>query len=136
MLVAFQGHTFLHEGRWFIWDTGMELFRPIDNFAWDGSAWVIDDHIYRKDPLEKSYGFGSVEMLLKCVRLGEIYGQKINTAPAASYLAIGSPVWFRDRPINFTHKASRDVSSWKRLIKGHARTCKKRSSNKFTKRNL
>jgi len=136
MLVKFQGHTFLHAGRWFIWDTGMDIFRPIDNFAWDGKAWVIDDRAYRKDPTEKTYGFGSVDTLLACVRLGETYGEKVDSAPTASYLAIGKPVWFRDRPVNFTHKAPRDVGSWKRLVKGRARTCKKRSSNKFTKRNL
>lgn len=136
MLVKFQGYTFLHTGRWFIWDTGMDIFRPIDRFAWDGKTWVIDDRAYHKDPMDKTYGFGSVEMLVQCVRLGETYGEKVETAPTASYLAIGSPVWFRDRPVTFTHKASRDVGSWKRLVKGHARTCKRRSSNKFTKRNL
>lgn len=114
----------------------MDIFRPIDTFAWDGKSWVIDDRVYRKDPLEKTYGFGTIEMLLRCVKLGETYGQKIDTAPTASYLAIGTPVWFRDRAVTFTHKAPQDVSSWKRLIKGRARTCKKRSSNKFTKRNL
>ena len=136
MLVTFQGHTFLHEGRWFIWDTGMDLFRPIDNFAWDGNSWVVDDRSYRKDPLEKTYGFGSVETLVRCVKLGETYGDKIESAPVSSYLAIGTPEWFRDRPVTFTHKAPRDVGSWKRLVKGRARTCKKRSSNKFTKRTL
>jgi len=136
MLVTFQGHTFLHEGRWYLWDTGMELFRPIDNFAWDGTAWVIDDKLYRQDPMQKTYGFGSVDMLVNCVRLGEKYGQTIASAPTASYLAIGKPEWFRDRPVTFTHKAPRDVASWKRMVRGRARTCKKRSSNKFTKRNL
>ena len=136
MLVTFQGHTFLHEGRWFIWDTGMDIFRPIDNFAWNGTTWVVDDHAYRIDPLDKTYGFGSVEMLVKCVALGATYGQKIENAPVASYLAIGHPVWFRDRPVTFAHKAPRDVPSWKRLVQGRARTCKRRSSNKFTKRNL
>jgi len=114
----------------------MDIFRPIDNFAWDGKVWLLDDRAYRTDPTEKTYGFGSTEMLVKCVGFGETYGEKVESAPTASYLAIGKPVWFRDRPINFTHSAPRDVASWKRMVNGRARTCKKRSSNKFTRRNL
>jgi len=136
MLVTFQGYTFLNEGRWFVWDTGMDIFRPIDNFAWDGYSWILDDRAYRQDPSDKAYGFGSAEMLAKCVYLGEKYGEHIESAPTASYLALGSPVWFRDRPVALTHSAPRDPASWKRLVKGRARTCKRRSSNKFTKRNL
>jgi hypothetical protein len=136
MLAKFQEHVFLHEGRWYVWDTALFMFRPIDGFAWNGFTWKLDDRAYCKDPLEKTYCFGSAEMLQTCVDLGKKYEDKIEHAPTASYLTLGNPQWFRDRPVSFTHAAPRDVASWKRLVKGRARTCKRRSSNKFTKRNL
>jgi hypothetical protein len=136
MLTKFQDRVFLKEDRWYIWDTSLGLFRPIDNFAWNGTAWVVDDIAYRRDPMEKTYCFGSPEMLANCVALSKKYESKIDNVPTASYLGLGTPVWFRDRPVNFTHSASRDMASWKRVVKGHARTCKRRSTNKFTKRTL
>lgn len=119
-----------------MWDSAIGLFRPIDGFAWNGTDWVLDDIAYRRDPLEKTYCFGSAEVLATCVALSKKYESAIETAPTASYVSIGNPTWFRDRPVNFTHTAVRDVASWKRLVKGRARTCKQRSANKFTKRNL
>jgi hypothetical protein len=133
MLVRFQDRIFLQQGRWYLWDSAIGLFRPIDGFAWNGTSWVIDDHKYRTDPLEKIYGFGTAEILAKCIELSKKFE---DTAPTVSYLAIGSPQWFRDRPVNFTHSASRDLGSWKRMTQGRSRTCKRRSTNKFTKRNL
>jgi hypothetical protein len=136
MLVRFQDRVFLKEDRWYMWDSALGLFRPIDNYAWDGTTWSIDDQAYRQDPLEKSYCFGSTEMLARCVELSKLYEPRVETAPLASYISIGTPQWFRDRPVNFTHAAPRDVLSWKRLVRGRARTCKRRSTNKFTKRTL
>ena len=136
MLVRFQERIFLQEGQWYLWDSAIGLFRPIDGFAWNGSSWITDDQKYRTDPLEKTYGFGSSETLAKCIELSKKFEDTIQSAPTASYLAIGNPQWFRDRPVNFTHSAPRDVSSWKRMTQGRARTCKRRSTNKFTKRNL
>jgi len=136
MLVRYQDRVFLQEGRWFFWDSALSLFRPIDGFAWDGTAWLLDDQAYRTDPLEKTYCFGSTEMLAKCVELSKKYKPFIETAPVASYISIGSPTWFRDRLVNFTHAAPRDIASWKRLVNGRARTCKRRSVNKFTKRTI
>jgi hypothetical protein len=136
MLVRYQDHVFLHEGRWFVWDSSLGLFRPIDNFAWDGTAWVLDDRAYRRDPLDKAYGFGSAEMLATCMALSKKHEAAVETAPIASYISIGDPKWFRDRLVNFTHAAPHDVVSWKRMANGHARTCKRRLANRFTKRNL
>ena len=136
MLVRFQDRIFLQQGRWYLWDSAIGLFRPIDGFAWNGSGWTVDDHKYRTDPLEKTYGFGTAELLAKCIELSKIYEARIQSAPTACYLSIGTPQWFRDRPVNFTHSALRDVASWKRMTQGRARTCKRRSTNKFTKRTL
>ena len=137
MLVRYQDRVFLQEGKyWFLWDTALSIFRPIDGFGWDGTHWVVDDRAYCKDPLVKTYCFGSKEMGEYCVKLTKKYVDRIETAPTATYIAIGNPTWFRDRPVNFTHAASRDVASWKRLVNGRARTCKRRSTNKFTKRTI
>ena len=122
--------------RWYIWDSGLGYFRPIDGYAWNGNVWIVDDLAYRTDPLEKTYCFGSAEMLVLCAELTKQYEPAIERAPTASWLSIGRPTWFRDRLVNFTHDAPRDVASWKRLVNGHARTCKRRSANKFTRRNL
>lgn len=135
MLVRYQDRVFLQDGRqWYLWDSALDMFRPIDGFAWNGDAWVVDDRAYCMDPLSKTYCVGS--MGAQCAELTKKYGDKVEAAPTASYISIGVPVWFRDRPVNFTHAASRDASSWKKLVNGHARTCKRRSANKFTKRNL
>ena len=136
MLAKFQDRIFLKNDRWYIWDSSLGLFRPIDNFSWNGSTWVVDDVAYRKDPMEKTYCFGSAEMLLKCMQLSKKYEPILETVKTATYLDIGSPKWFRDRPVNFTHAAPQDVASWKQLVKGRARTCKRRSTNKFTKRTI
>ena len=136
MLVRYQDRVFLQEGRWFMWDSGLDLFRPVDSFAWNGSTWEVDDRAYRMDPTDKTYCFGSAEMVATCRELSKVHRSAISTAPTASYISIGTPVWFRDRLVNFTHSAPRDVPSWKRLVNGHARTCKRRSSKKFTKRTL
>jgi len=136
MLVHFQDETFLMVSRWYIWDSGLGFFRPIDGYSWNGNVWIVDDLAYRTDPLEKTYCFGSVEMLATCAELTKQYESAIECAPTASWLSIGRPTWFRDRLVNFSHDAPRDVASWKRLVNGHARTCKRRLSNKFTRRNL
>jgi hypothetical protein len=135
MLVRYQDRVFLQDGgQWYLWDSALSMFRPIDGFAWSGTAWVVDDRAYCKDPLSKTYCFGS--MGARCTELTAMYADRIETVPTASYLSIGTPVWFRDRLVNFTHAASHDVPSWKKLVNGRARTCKRRSANKFTKRNL
>lgn len=119
-----------------MWDSSLDLFRPIDGFAWNGTQWEIEDTVYRKDPFDKTYSFGSAELLAHCIQLSKTYAGKIETAPTASYLAIGTPIWFRDRPVTFTSCSPRDLASWKRCVNGHARTCKQRSNKRFTKRNL
>ena len=136
MLVRFHNRVFLQEGQWFLWDTSLGLFRPIDNYAWDGTKYVVDDIAYRKDPLAKTYCFGSTEMLAKCVELSKKYESKIETAPVPTFLSLGTLEWFRDRPVNFTHAAPKDAGSWKRLVNGNRRTCKRRSSKRFTKRTI
>jgi hypothetical protein len=136
MLVRFNDRVFLQEGQWFLWDTSLGLFRPIDNYAWDGTKYVVDDIAYRKDPLLKTYCFGSGRMLAKCVKLSKKYESEIDKAPVPTFLSIGTPEWFRDRPVNFTHAATKDAASWKRLVNGNRRTCKQRSSKRFTKRTI
>lgn len=136
MLIRFNDRIFLHETQWFIWESCLGLFRPIDGYAWDGTAYRVLDTAYCTDPLSKTYCFGTAELLAKCVELSKKYEPSFPTVPTASYLDIGTPTWFRDRPMTFTPCASRDALSWKRCVNGHARTCKQRSKKRFTKRNL
>jgi hypothetical protein len=136
MLTRFNDRVFLQEGRWFLWDPTLGLFRPIDNYAWNGTKYEVDDHVYCTDPLSKTYCFGSAEMLSHCIALTKKHEDRIPDVPTASYLAIGDFTWFRDRPVSFIGCSPRDVASWKRLVNGHARTCKRRSNKRFTKRNL
>jgi len=137
MLTRFNHRVFLQEGRWFIWDPSLGLFRPIDNYAWNGTKYEVDDRAYCTDPLSKTYCFGSAEMLARCVELSKKYEDQIYKVSTASYLAIGNFTWFRDRPVTFTKCAPRDVASWKRLVDGRwPRTCKRRSIKRFTKRNI
>jgi len=139
MLVRFEDRIFLHETSWYVWDTAIGMFRPIHGFAWDGYQMVINDECYTADPMDDTYGFGSPEMYKTCMELTNTYEDKIPKAPTASFLDLGELVWFRDRPVSFTSCAPRDITSWKRLVKGRPRTCRRRNSyakNKFTKRNL
>ena len=139
MLVRFADQVFLHNTSWFIWDTAIGMFRPIHGFAWDGYQMIVNDACYTADPMDETYGFGSVEMYKTCMDLTNLYEDKIPSAPTASFLDLGDLVWFRDRPVSFTSCAPRDLASWKRLVNGRPRTCRHRDShakNKFTKRNL
>ena len=136
MLTRFHDRVFLQEGRWFLWDPSLGTFRPIDGYAWNGTQHVVLDQAYCSDPMSKLYCFGTPELLAKCVEMTKKYESKIANVPSALYLAIGDFVWFRDRPVTFTSCAPRDLASWKRLVNGHARTCKRRSNKRFTKRNL
>lgn len=134
MLARFNDRIFLQDGRWFLWDSMLDLFRPIDGYAWNGTRYDLDDRAYRTDPMSKTYCFGTVEMLAHCVELTKKYKHK--TVHSVSFLTIGDPVWFRDRPVSFTPCATKDIASWKRLVNGRARTCRQRSNKRFTKRNL
>jgi hypothetical protein len=135
MLTRFNDRVFLQEGGWFVWDSSLGLFRPIDGFGWNGESYEVDDKAYRTDPLDKTFCFGSVETLAICVELTKKYESRVSTVPEAKFFAIGTPVWFRDRPVSFTPCAPQDLQSWKRLTKGNTRTCKRRSKIRFTKRN-
>jgi hypothetical protein len=136
MLVRFYERVFLNEGRWYVWDTAIGMFRPIDSFDWDGYQMVVNDKAYTTDPMDDTYGFGSVEMYKTCMDLTNTYEEKIPGIPTASFINAGALTWFRDRPVSFTECAPRDVPSWKRLVNGRARTCRVHVKNKFTKRNL
>ena len=143
MLVRFADRIFLtNNSETFVWDTAIGMFRPIRGFAWDGYQMILNDDCYTADPMSETYGFGSPEMYKKCMDLTNAYEEKTTAptaVPTASFLEVGNPVWFRDRPVSFTPCAPKDVQSWKRLVAGRPRTCRRRPSNKknkFTKRNL
>jgi hypothetical protein len=142
MLVRFADHIFLTQNtQTFVWDTAIGMFRPIHTVGWDGYRMNINDDCYTADPMSETYGFGTPEMYKVCMNLTNMYESKVNSpsgVPTSSFLNVGEVVWFRDRPIAFTPCAPKDIQSWKRLVAGHPRTCRRRpaNKNKFTKRNL
>jgi hypothetical protein len=133
MLYEFQDKTFLeYKQLWFVWEAAWEAFRPIQSVLWDGYRFQIEDGVYCQDPTNDVYGYGSTEMAQLCELLKDKYD---DTAIKVSTLPIGTE-WFRDRFVELGPCASRDVSSWKRMVQKQPRTCRKAPrGKKLTRRN-
>jgi hypothetical protein len=130
--MEFQGRKYYrYKKYWFVWEPAWDSFRPIDGVVWNGTSYVIDDSSYCQDPMSEYYGYGSPQMKQVCELLNptefkRVYG--IDT---------GNGEWFRDRFVPMTHYAPRDKQSWKRMIQGKHRTCRKAPrGKKLTRRNL
>jgi hypothetical protein len=126
-------HTFLdYKGYWFVWEPSWDKWRPIDGYRWNGTSFVLDDGPYCTDPLDPTYGFGSAPMMRIC----ELLECKRSDAVSVETPAIGETTWFRDRFVSLTPCAPTDLASWKRLVKGKPRTCRRPPpGKKLTKRN-
>ena len=119
-----------YKGWWFLWEPAWDSFRPIDNIQWNGSKFVIDDKLYCSDPTDPLYGYKTSSMKQVCELLTE---QRKETPVQA--LPLKNPEWFFDRRVSLTACAPRDIASWKRMVKGKHRTCRKApKGNKFTRR--
>lgn len=134
-VTEFGDHTFLeYKTYWFVWEPSWDMWRPIDGVRWTGTQFVIQDGRYCSDPLDPYYGFGSAQMKRVCelLEFKKSDGQPIELDSPA----IGETTWFRDRFVAFTECAPRDLASWKRLVKGKPRTCRRPPpGKKLTKRN-
>ena len=140
MLIRSQDKVFLNIGssKWFVWEPSWDRYRPIDGMKWDGTRFILDDAAYCTDPSSDLYGYGgNAELSDFCSTLGERY-DATKAVPVSGSIAIGSSLeWFRDRPMALTLCAPRDAASWKRMLCGsRARTCKRKTRTRFTKRNL
>jgi hypothetical protein len=134
MLVRFQDKVFLFKkSKWFMWESAWDCFRPVDAVSWDGTKYVIDDKAYCSDPSSDYYGFGSKQMEDFC----ESLEYDISKAIPVSSIPVGNSEWFRDRMITIAPCASRDKTSWKKMLCGTPyKTCRNITRNRFTKRNL
>ena len=134
-LVQYQDTTFLkYKTLWFVWESAWSMFRPIQSFAWNGTTFVIDDYPFRKTPLDPLYGFGSPAMKEVCEKLTEIFEPKLSEATKIETPEIGPLLWFRDRRVSTTPCCPKDTQSWKRLVNGHGRTCRRGNVFKYTRR--
>jgi hypothetical protein len=134
MLYEFRDRIVLeHKHWWFVWEEAWDMFRPINAIRWDGTAFVFDDREYCMDPSDPLYGFGSQTMKDLCELLGD---QRLEELPIdASVLDAGSLEWFFDRRVALTPCAVRDHASWKRMVQGRGRTCRKApKGEKYTRR--
>ncbi len=133
MLYEFNDDLVLdHRGWWFVWDAAWDSFRPIDNIQWDGSKFTYDDRQYCSDPTDPTYGYGSEMMKELCEILGD---QRHDMPVVSNFIPIGTPAWFFDRPVGLTPCAPRTHASWKRMVRGHHRTCRRApKGKKFTRR--
>lgn len=123
-------------GQLFLWEPAWTSFRPIERYAWDGSKYTVLDKRYTLDITDPYYGFGSKEMKQYCEQLNAKYSpeQARNVQVIPPH---GDVEWMRDRFVSFTACAPRDVTSWKRLCNGRARTCRHAPRGKqFTRRTL
>ena len=120
-LFEFQDKVYLeYKQWWFVWEPAWEGFRPIEGVAWDGRSFQVQDSVFCADPTSDVYGYGSDKMKELC----ELLHTKYNTAAVhVSTLPIGNE-WFRDRFVDFTPCAPRDLPSWKRMVRHRARTCR------------
>ncbi len=115
-----------------MWEPSWDKWRPIDGYRWHGTSFVLDDGPSCTDPLDPTYGFGSAPMMRIC----ELLESKRSDAVSVETPAIGETTWFRDRFVSLTPCAPTDLASWKRLVKGKPRTCRRPPpGKKLTKRN-
>jgi hypothetical protein len=132
-LFEFRENTFLeYKGYWFVWESAWEAFRPIQNVVWTGSSFRIVDTQFCSDPTDPLYGYGSESMMKLCELLRDRHGLP---ATHVESLSIGRKEWFRDRFVALDTCAPRNVASWKKLVQGKGRTCRKAPrGKKFTRR--
>lgn len=133
--VEFQGRQYLHyKNYWFVWEPAWEAFRPIDGVFWNGKSFEVEDTKYCTNPLDELYGYGTPQMKQVCSLLRDKYTE----APKRVYtLDTGNSEWFRDRFVAIRPCATRDKESWKRMVQGKHRTCRKAPrGKKLTRRNL
>lgn len=122
MLYECRGLTFYqYRNWWFVWEPAWEQFRPIQSVVWDGMSYRVQDDIYCSDPMSPLYGYGSEQLREVCALLQD---KAQGTPRVVTTLPIGTE-WFRDRFVAMSPCASRDTASWKRLVQGHGRTCRK-----------
>jgi hypothetical protein len=126
-------HTFLEfKNYWFVWEPSWDKWRPIEGYRWNGTSFVVDDGLYCTDPLDPYYGFGSAPMMRIC----ELLEPKRTDGVPVETPVIGETTWFRDRFVSLMPCAPTDLASWKRLVKGKPRTCRRPPpGKKLTKRN-
>jgi hypothetical protein len=85
------------------------------------------------DPTDQMYGYGDERTYNKCFHLTQEFSD-IDDAKPIPFLSVGTPEWFRDRPVALTVCAPRDVDSWKRMNLKR-RTVRRHPRKTFTKRN-
>jgi len=133
-MIRYGDRVFLHEGsRWYLWESSWKMYRPIDGLRWTGTDLKLDDRAYCTDPMDDLYGFGTHRMYNHCFNLSQSFGDIENAKPVP-FLTIGTPEWFRDRPIALTPCAPRDIESWKRMNL-RRKTVRRHARKTFTKRN-
>jgi hypothetical protein len=133
-LYEFHDKVFLdYKGHWFVWESAWDQFRPIESIVWTGTNFHIHDEAYCSDPTDSLYGYGSDSMRELCTLL---HGFHEGTPVKVTTLPMGTE-WFRDRFVSLSPCAPRDASSWKRMVQGKGRTCRKAPrGKKFTRRSL
>jgi hypothetical protein len=133
-LYEFRDNTFLeYKGYWFVWEAAWDAFRPIQKIVWTGSSFRIVDTQFCSDPTDELYGYGSESMMKLCELLRDRHD--LPATPVES-LPIGGKEWFRDRFVAMDTCAPRNALSWKKLVQGRGRTCRKAPrGKKFTRRN-
>jgi hypothetical protein len=124
MLYEFRDRLVLeHKRWWFVWEEAWDCFRPIDGIRWDGVAFVFDDREYCTDPSDPLYGYRTQTMKDLCDLLGETRLEELPKEVDA--LDTGNTEWFFDRRASLTTCAPRNHESWKRMVQGRGRTCRK-----------
>lgn len=119
-----------YRGWLFVWEPAWEEFRPIQSIAWDGTTFQLQDDLYCSDPTSSFYGYGSERMK----RLCELLRDKHDLEPIRVITIPGGTEWFRDRFVTLTPCAPRDAASWRRMVQGHGRTCRKAPRGKILTR--
>jgi len=125
MLYAVQDRLVLeYKGWWFLWEEAWDSFRPIQAIQWTGETFVFEDREVCSDPLHPLYGYGTQTMKDLCDLLGDHVSLSI--PDDVETLSVGpAPEWFFDRFVVLHPCAPRDHASWKRMVKGRGRTCRK-----------
>lgn len=135
-LVSFQNKTYLrYKQYWFLWEPAWDSFRPIQSLLWNGTSFE-EENVYCQDPSSELYGYGDEKMKQVCEALREQYASA--TPKPVDWICIGKDcVWMNDRFACLSPCAPRDKQSWKRMIRGKHRTCRRAPrGKKLTRRAL
>jgi len=141
-LIKFYGKTYGKENsQLYVFEETWDSFRPISKVVWNGKKFEIVDSIYKSDLFSQVYGYGSMEMKIRCRNLTaetELENTVEIPNPTDFWKWCGTPTeWVRDRFIALSSTCG--DKNWKKFVmysNSKPRTARHAPAGRLTKRLL